>query len=538
MRRRRYAFPFATTIALLILAALPRVAAAQDLSGAYHVTQDQTTVQIPEWGTDCGPRPTSRSGINGREATITSDGGQFTVQDGRHRTRTDGCWSDNPLVRRISASHTGTRWTVICQTADDNYQHEQGTYTIQVDGTHITMRESSEYSWQMRESRCRASATRTLAFERAADANPAPVVDAGHAIAVTPPPPTNRCATPGAAARVQISPGRRPLAPGGRGCFRARFLDANNCEVTAGVPVVGWSMVRSGGTPGASDAQMEDGCVRAPAGSGVAEYTVTATAGTFTATAIAAVVSAQELQSLVAAQFEDEDAGVPVVAPTAAASGTGVGAVVVQTPPPPPNTSRGGSILWILIGLGAALAVAGVFLLTGKKPRPSRTSINPDRPSDPSAGTARVRRHGEAMPVKELRSLPKPPAPAAPPPAAEIPPAAPRPLVKRCPQCDARFTAEIAFCPEHGLALVAAETAVSPGNATVIAGSGGGPRTSGAICPRCSQPVEPGAQFCPRDGTPILGPSPALPLLCPRCQRRFPDATAFCGDDGSALVRD
>ncbi|MGZ6125669.1 MAG: double zinc ribbon domain-containing protein, partial [Myxococcales bacterium] len=478
------------------------------------------------------------NGTTGREATVTSDGGQLAVQDGRHRTRTDGCWSDNPRVRRISASHTGTRWTVICQTADEDYQHEQGTYTIQVDGTHLTMRESSEYSWQLRESRCRASASRTLVFERAPDANPTPVVDAGRAVATNPPPPTNRCATPGAPARLQISPGRRPLAPGGRGCFRARFLDTNSCEVTAGLPTVGWSMTRSGGNPNAPDAVMENVCVRAPAGSTVGEYTVTATAGPLTATAIASVVSAEELQSLVAAQFEDEDAGVPALAPTAAASGTGVGAIVVQTPPPPPGTSRSGSFLWILMGLGAALAVAGVLLLTGKKKKPARTSLNPDRPSDPSAASSRVRRHSEAMPIKELRTPAKPPAPAAAPPSEANPLVAPRPLVKRCPQCNARFTAEIAFCPEHGTALVSDETpAAVPGHATVIAGSGGLP-SSTAICPRCSQPVEPGAQFCPRDGTPILGPSPALPLLCPRCRRRFQDGTAFCGEDGSALVRD
>ena len=535
MRRRLYAPFLATTIALLVLAALPRVARAQDLSGTYHVTADQTTVQIPEWGSDCGPRPTSRTGTSGREATITSDGSQLSVTDGRHHTRTDGCWSDNPQVRRISASHTGSRWTVICQTSDEDYQHEQGTYTIQAEATRITMRESSEYSWQLRESRCRASASRTLVFERSGDANPAPVVDAGHAVAVTPTPPANRCATPGPAARLSLSPSRRPLAPGGRACFRARFLDANGCEVTAGIPTLTWGMSRSGGSSSATDAVMENGCVRAPSGSSVGEYAVTASGGAFNATATAAVVSAEELQSLVAAHFEDEDAGVPLVAPIAAASGSGVGAVVVQPPPGPESPRRAGTVLWVLIGLGAALAVAGVVLLGGKKKKPAGTSLAPDRPSDPAG--QRVRKQSEALPVKELRVPVRAVLAAAmPAPAVAIPAASNRPLVKRCPRCDARFTAEIAFCPEHGQALVAVEAGPQVGNATVIAGSGG-VRQSGAICPRCSQPVEPGAQFCPRDGTPILGPSPPLPLVCPRCRRRFPEGTAFCGDDGGALSR-
>ncbi len=545
MRRRPNALPLATALALLALAIAPRRAFAQDLSGTYRVVTDQTTVQIPEWGGDCGPRPTSRTGNTGREATVTADGSQLTIQDGRHRHRTDGCWSDNPHARRISASHTGSRWTVICQTPDEDYQHEQGTYTIQVEGTRITMRESSEYSWQLRESRCRASAARTLAYERVPDANaPPPVVDSGRPPVVTPPPTTtvNRCATPGAATRLQISPSRRPLGAGGRGCFRARFFDAASCEVTAGVPAVTWSMVRASGAGEAGEAVLENGCVRAPTGSPVGEYTVTASAGAFTDTAVAAVVSAEELQSLVAQQFEDEDAGTPALAPTTTASGAGVGAVVVRAPPPPPPPSRGtGPILWVLIGIGAALAVAGVALLGPKKkqPRP-RTSGAPARPSDPSA---RSRHETAAMPVKELRPM-RPAAPVARPEpvvvaAAPVAPPAPRPLVKRCPRCDSRFTAEIAFCPEHGTPLVPIEagSAGPDKSATQIAGSGGAARPSGTICPRCGQPVETGAQFCPRDGTPILGAAPQLPLMCPRCNRRFPEDTAFCGEDGSVLVR-
>ncbi len=556
MRRRSYAFSLATTFAVLTLLASPRSAAAQDLAGTYRVTTDQTTVQIPEWGSDCGPRPSSRTGNVGREATVTSDGSQLTIQDGRHRNRTDGCWSDNPSARRISASHTGNRWSIVCQTPDSEYQHEQGTYTITVDGAHITMRESTEYSWQLRESRCRASASRTLAYERTSGAaTPPPVVDAGSTHATTPPPPA-RCATVGAPARLTLAPARRSLAPGGRGCFRARFLDPNGCEVSSGLPPIVWTMTRASGTAPSADAVMESGCVRAPTGLTVGEFNVTATAGPLSASGIAAVVSAEELQNLVAANFEDEtpDAGAADSGPAITPSGSGVGAVVVQAPPPPPAPgSSFGPLLWGLMALGGLLAIAGVALLAGRR-KPARPSRAPERVAKPNAvATGKelspVKRQAEPPPMLADVTAPiarSPAAEAAAPVIAPVGPAyvqAARPLVKRCPQCDQRFTFENAFCPEHGVALVSIE-GMPVGNATAIAGSAGRGSAS-SVCARCGQPVEAGAQFCPRDGTPILAPTPpapsapaaALPLVCPRCQRRFADGTTFCGEDGSPLAR-
>jgi hypothetical protein len=321
-------------------------------------------------------------------------------------------------------------------------------------------------------------------------------------------------------------------------------------------------MTRSGAA-GAGDATMENGCVAAPAGMAVAEYSVTASAGAFTASGIAAIVSAEELRNLVATNFEDEDtdAGAADAGPAIAASGSGVGAVVVTPPPAPPTESRGlGAILWVLMGVGALLAVAGVVLLTSRK-KPARKSRAPsERVSNPSA--PRPRRDAAPIPAKELPRAKKPlgeappmqpvVAPQIPPPAAPQPfgapamPAAPaakgaayvqasRPLVKKCPVCNQRFTAENAFCPEHGTALVMIESQ-PVSSATMIAGSAHS--GSATLCPRCGQPVDPGAQFCPRDGTPVLAaPAPPLPLVCPRCQRRFPDGTAFCGEDGSPLLR-
>ena len=345
--------------------------------------RDQTTVQIPEWGADCGPRPASHTGASGRSATVTSNGQQLSIEDGRRHNRTSGCWSDNPEVHPISQSHSGMRWTVICQTPDANYQHEQGTYTITADSGHITMREQSEYSWQLRASRCHATASRSLVYELVQSAAP-PDCRSGRRGAAAPEvhntPPPNRCATPGPAASLQIVPSRRSLTPGGRTCFHARYLDANRCEVTGGA--VSWQLTRSTGAASSQDAVMENGCVRAPGSAVEVEYAVAATGGGLSDRAVAAVVSAQEMESLVASHIEDEDAGA-LPMPTSAASGSGVGVGVVVNVPAATRSSTGpGWTVWLLIVArrSCSAVAAQCFLLAGPCPPKSphiRRFLNP-----------------------------------------------------------------------------------------------------------------------------------------------------------------
>src|SRR6266540_4275559 len=101
---------------------------AQDISGAYQVTTDQTSVQIPEWGVGCGPRVEAHNGTTGRSATVSTSNGQVVIQDGSRRYRTDQCWSDNRSLQRLSTSHTGSQWNVACATPQSDYQQERGSY--------------------------------------------------------------------------------------------------------------------------------------------------------------------------------------------------------------------------------------------------------------------------------------------------------------------------------------------------------------------------------------------------------------------------
>ena len=501
-----------------------------DLAGTYRVSTDQTTVQIPEWGPDCGPRPASHTGASGRTATVTSNGTQLTIEDGRRHNRTSGCWSDNPEVRAISQSHNGLRWTVICQTPDANYQREQGSYTITADASHITMHEQSEYSWQLRDSRCHATASRTLVYDLVQSAAPQPAVATVDASAAAPThtPPVNRCATPGAAASLQIAPSRRSLTPGGRVCFHARYLDANHCEVSGAA--VTWQITRSSGGASGADAVMENGCVRSSPGSAEGEYTVAAAGGGFSDRAVAAVVSAAEMQSLLASHIEEDDDAGALPTTATSASGSGVGGIVVTVPTTQHANSGVGWLIWVLLGCGVAVGLAGalVLLRRSKSPVPtdetSSSSAPPAPPArqDPSSQSGRQRRDAVPISARELAvegGIPAKPA---------VPEA--RPLTKECPKCHQRFPSEIAFCPEHGVSLVATETKAAPPVAPAPAVGVG----AGRVCPRCGQSVPDAMSQCPRDGTPIG--SPSLPMMCPVCKKRFVTGTVFCGDDGTSLV--
>lgn len=513
---------------------------AQDmgLQGTYRVTADRTTVQVPEWGPDCGPRPESHTGTTGRQVTVTVDGSQLVIQDGRRRHRTDACWSDNPRVRRVSATHAGNRWTIVCETPPEDYQHEQGTYTLSVDGDDVlTLRDATEYSWQLRGSRCRASAIRTVRYERIHEApvqGSTPSQDAGGS-AGTVSSLASRCANPGAPVRVEIVPSRRALAAGGRVCFRLRLLDGNQCEtsVPTGQTVV-WQLARVSGTPGNADATMDNGCVRAPVGSPVGEYTVTATVGTLSARAVAAVVSAEELRSLVAQHIEDEEPERSSSLRTGTASGAGVGAVVLG--PSQRNedaTGRWSVTVWLLVATGVLLTAGGIALLVHRRGTRKVSTVSlpandaAARPSDPSM---RSRREVVPIPVHE-----------AVPPTGSTEPVLrtpeQRPLVKRCPRCDARFTAEMAFCPEHGIALVDvhAQPITSHQGTSTAAGASSSTEPTANRCPTCGRPVERGARFCPHDGTLVEGSTPVL--ICPKCNKRYEPGVVYCGEDGTALVR-
>jgi hypothetical protein len=578
-------------------------ASAQDYAGTYRIVSDVTNAEVPEWGVDCGQRPENHRGSAGRQVRVSADGTNLVIED-RPRMRTDGCWSQNPRVRRVSTSGGSGRWTTQCASPNEDYQREEGTYASTIEGDRLTLRDRTVYRWTLNSSVCRATLTRTIVYERV-DA-PAPVQDSG--VAVTPPPVRDasvrpaRCAIPGPAARIAIIAGRRSTTPGSRVCFRAQLVDADGCPaINATGAVITWSAARRAGgeaPPG------EGGCLTiAPSVAAGTEFIVTATSTTgFEERVTLRVVTPEESNSLVAQIIEDEDAGTVVEDASTPRIDEGVGSIAPTVTHSAPAASSGRNAL--VAGLtAAAVLLVGIafFVLRKKKPEP-RPQAEPTPVEPPesglksvvqsSAGAAtdsdagrssipgqapRVRKDEMPIPMSEMpigglppiaaqakKSAPsslaqtmigampngtdnviaegvaklqsqsamaavRPLAASAPPvassAAASVASAVPV-KSKRCPVCNQRFSAENAFCPEHGVSLVDADAAVS-GKVVVDAR---------AAVPSIPAPST-GSKNDPLAQTHIAGSAATatVTLRCPVCGRTYGPGNIFCGEDGSKL---
>jgi len=490
--------PFIAALVAVASSVLPAPGVAQDLSGAWRSTRDDVDVTIREWGPGCGSRPSSRRGSVGREATVRAAGAGLSVDIGGRTLRSDRCWSDNRDVAVRGASHPSpTRWVTRCSTPDGAALGERATYTVSAEGsTRLSLRDETEYEWNIQGSVCRANSVMVREYERIGAApapTPTPAPAPAPAPAPTPTPaPTRpvptpavrRCARVGAASVLLISPSRRSLPVGGRTCFRARVLDAARCEIDGAA--VAWS---SRPTHGAADVTLDRGCVASTGGEGTVE--VIATAGRLSARALATIVSADQYRSLAAAHIEEEDASVEAVDP---GGGQSLGVSVTTEAP----SARPGWMPLLIAALAgvSVLALLG-WLLARRKRRPAvvgeseppmvrRAAVAPVPMPEP---TGRGRR--EAAPVEVYPTVIDPPRAA--PTVAATPAVAPpsAPVARRCPVCAKEFADASVFCTEDGAALVAvgAPAAAAP----IVA-----PRAR--ECPKCQRRYEPLMDFCVDDG--------------------------------------
>lgn len=503
-------------------------ASAQDYAGNYRIVSDVTNAEVPEWGADCGQRPENHRGSVGRQVRVSADGTNLVIED-RPRMRTDGCWSQNPRVRRVSTSGGSGRWSTQCASPNEDYQHEEATYTSTVEGDRLTLRDRTVYRWTLNSSSCRATLTRTIVYERVD--TPAPVQDSG--VAVTPPPVRDsgvrpaRCAVPGPAARIAIIAGRRSTTPGSRVCFRAQLVDADGCPaINATGAVITWSAARRAGgeaPPG------EGGCVMiAPSVAAGTEFIVTATSTTgFEERVTLRVVTPEESRSLVAQIIEDDDAGTVVEDASAPRIDEGFGSVAPTVTHSAPAASSGRNAL--VAGLtAAAVLLAGIafFVLRKKKPalreQPEPTPSPPPKSepkvvaqlatgsgTDSDAGRnsipgqpPRVRKDEMPIPMSEM------PIGGLQPIAAQAKKGAPSALAQTM----------IGAMPDGTESVIAEGVAKSQSQSSMAAVRS--PASSAA--PSAS-----------------VAPAPAAPVKskrCPVCNQRFGAENAFCPEHGVSLV--
>ena len=266
--------------------ALPALGAeAQGFEGTWRGGPVRMQVAIESWGRDCGPRPQSFTGEATGNVRISESGEQLVIH-GTPQRRTDRCWSENRAVRRVSSTHDGQRWRVVCRTGPDDPRGETGTYTLSASGEdRLNYREVSDYDWQLNESRCKARMTVTQTFSRVGAPTPTPEEP-------TPEPPT---CTPGEPARIRLRPEEAEIEPGGLVRFSARVVDSAGCPIRG--RNIRWSLTGSEGANGT----MDDGLFTAAENAAEAEgeFTIRASAGPLRAESTV-VVRTADLSDLIA----------------------------------------------------------------------------------------------------------------------------------------------------------------------------------------------------------------------------------------------
>jgi hypothetical protein len=487
-----------SALALVVLAFTGSARADGPYEGAWRASATRVDVVIRSWGADCGPRPQSFSSGGGGSVQVTQEGDHLIFR-GQRTTRTDGCWSENRAVRKVSTSVQGGTWRTVCRTPPGDSRGETGTYTLRANGgDSLAFTDLSEYDWALNASRCTAAITTTQTFSRVRAAGTEPVATPTPTPTPTPPEPVERACTPGAPTQIAMRPSRVQVQPGERSCLRARVTDATGCTVPG--QTIAWAVERPAGRSG----ELADGCFQAAATAAEAEgeFRVVATSGALRGTAVV-VVRTQDLSDLIARRGELGAVGV-LAGSGATAQSQDAASVAARAV----ENGGGSSLLWPVLGAAVALVLllGGVALLLGgkkkKKPSGARELTEPE-PAQPAASA----------------------------------PAAASVLSKTCPACHLEVEGETTFCPKDGTRLVPSPR--------------GGPATpsQALICPTCRRGAPPGARFCPHDSDELIPyamfaarakerdtATSGKPMICPKCGERFSATTTFCGKDGSPLV--
>ncbi len=454
--------------------------------GEWRASTRQIGIELQSWGDDCPGGIPLRQTKPGGTVRISQSGDHLTFS-GAVRGTTQGCWSDQPGLRRSAMSHQGETWRISCSTPPSVAQCETGTYTVRAEGEdRLVFEETTRWDWQLNGSRCTATQRSRQTFNRVVQetATPAPVAD-----------PEPAGCTAGTPARLVLSPRSADLRPGERVCFRTRVTDAASCTV-AGSRVTLSLQAAEG-----RSARMEGRCFVAgeTAAESEGSFTVQAASGDLSASAQVTVAS-DDLSDLMA---QGSGSAVPVSPGVVEASGaSGVAARAGSDP--------GGFPLWwigALVGLLLVVGVAVVLVVRRKGPAP-----------EPEDST--------------LRTIPDP----------EDPPAAPGDAVRAtgatqhrqvrvCPVCGHEGGADDEYCPDDGSPLL------DPDAPEV--------RAQGMICPTCRRGYPAGTDRCAADGDELLPyafylarqkhDDGAGKKVCPECGTTYGPEKTFCGRDGTPL---
>ena len=330
-------------------------------------------------------------------------------------------------------------------------------------------------------------------------------------------PPEPSC-TPGAPARLRLSPGAETIAPGEEVCFRARVVDAAGCRVPGAR--VELSLEGAEGREGS----LRGRCFRAGASAAEAEgeFRIRARSDGLRANA-RVTVQAEDLSHLTARQLRERRNGEEALSDAEAEGASAISARAV-----------GGSGVGVWIGVGATvlLVLAGVVLLLLRRRRGDEEGPEDEGGAGDGDGSPGADAEGSfASPAPAAPSAPAS-APAAPREASAAVGATARAPRRVCPVCGREDEDGNGFCPVDGTRLMDPEAPEV--------------RAQGMICPACRRGYPATAKTCAQDGEALVPyamfvaqrkqEEAEVKKICPTCGTTYDAGTTFCGKDGSTLT--
>jgi hypothetical protein len=436
-------------------------------------------VSIQSWGPDCGRKPTSEVIPSAGEIKITQSGYHLSIDTRDGVIRTDGCWTKNPAVRRVSSSYLEGEWTINCRTSTDDPKEEFGEYSLRAQGTdRLDYKEVNRYNWKLNDSNCVATVitTQTLTrVQKGATATTLKATSSKKAPALAVPvevktEPAGKC-VPGAPSTLIVRPQRVTIAPGQRVCLRAALLDAKRCDVPN--PSVEWSLRHLKTLHG----QLEGGCFRAAdsAAESEGEYRVVASSGTLSAQA-QITVRAADLSDLIARQIEGGGIHGSAEANQNSADPQTLGKLATSAV----RISEKNSQLQILVGASILiLSLSAILLVLITRRRRAERNLAIPLAETTGQGLTRVAR---VWPPKKAQESPT---------QGEAHVMSGSKWI--CPTCRRAYPAEEKRCPHDYTLLVPYDEFAKAHKAQQATG----PRKR---CPKCGATFSDTTAFCPQDG--------------------------------------
>jgi hypothetical protein len=327
----------------------------------------------------------------------------------------------------VTAHTAGARsWKTVCQTGAGAARRVTISTSLNATDDAITFYETGQYQFVAGGKPCTASVGRYRTYKlvlRASEmAEPAEAPKAAEDTEAKAA--DNRCAKPGPAKRVELTPKRRLLSPGDTFSFAASAFDAAGCPVRRRPT---WSVEGASGMVEVGP----DGKVTVADDASEMEADVRAAFGAASATGRVEVASKERFQALLAKGRTDEAPAAPSASATVASKSLGAEQAVAE------DRASGRKLMFL--GLLGAVAVmlgfAGVFVMRRAKRQGTDAAL---RRTGPESGLPASGR----------------PAAAAPPPSAPSPSAPAEPMKKICPVCGRQYPERSQFCGQDGTSLI------------------------------------------------------------------------------------